>query len=154
MHVELFGKMCLDEVRVVLGRVEAEDDGLATVGVEFFFELFVDIFSFSFTSSNSPRVDTVLDVDALFFQHVEDRFRVGVESALEIVDGLGGTFQLMTFHVFQAFEMAIARTALVFLGVGRKVGDVAEMMVKLVGVQRVVQMTSGFIDGQSDTVVA
>ena len=99
MHVELFGKMRLDEVRVVFGRVEAENDGLATVGVEFFFELFVDIFSFSFTSSNSPRVDTVLDVDALFFQHVEDRFRVGVESALEIVDGLAGTFQLMTFHV-------------------------------------------------------
>ena len=68
---------------------------------------------------DEPRVDTVSDVDALFFQLVEDRFRVGMKSALEIVDGLAGTFPLMTFHVLQAFEMAIARTALVFLGVGR-----------------------------------
>jgi hypothetical protein len=35
-------------------------------------------------------------VNALFFQLIEDRFRVGVKSTLEIVDGLAGTFQLMS----------------------------------------------------------
>jgi hypothetical protein len=68
---------------------------------------------------DEPRVDTVLDVDAMFFQLVEDRFRVGVKSVLEIVDGLTCTFQLMLLHVFHAFEMATAGAALVFLGVGR-----------------------------------
>jgi hypothetical protein len=47
-------------------------------------------------------------VDAVFFQLVEDRFRVVVESALEIVDALTGTFQLMLLHVSHAFKMAIA----------------------------------------------
>ena len=65
------------------------------------------------------RIDTVLDVDAVFFQLVEDRFRVVVESALEIVDALTGTFQLMLLHVSHAFKMAIAGAALIFLGVGR-----------------------------------
>ena len=68
---------------------------------------------------DEPRVDTILDVDALFFQLVEDRFRVAVESALEIVDGLAGTYQLVSLYVFHAFKMAIVGAALVFLGVGR-----------------------------------
>lgn len=68
---------------------------------------------------DEPRVDTVLNVDALFFQLVEDRFRVGVESALEIVDGLTCTFQLVTFHVIQTTKMSVAGAALVFLGVRR-----------------------------------
>jgi hypothetical protein len=64
---------------------------------------------------DEPRVDTVLDVDAGFFQLVEDRFRLGVKSALEIVDDLTGTFQLVTFHVAYIFKMAIACAALIFL---------------------------------------
>jgi hypothetical protein len=68
---------------------------------------------------DEPRVDTVLDMYALFFQLVEDRFRVGVKSALDIVDGLSGTFQLVTFHVVDVVKVSVAGAALVFLGVGR-----------------------------------
>jgi hypothetical protein len=68
---------------------------------------------------DEPRIDRVLDVDALFFQLVEDRFRVAGESALEIVDGLTGTFQLVTFHAIHMLEVSVAGAALVFLDVGR-----------------------------------
>ena len=68
---------------------------------------------------DEPRVDTVMDVNVLFLQHVEDGLGVAVEPALEVVDGLTCTFQLMSFHVLQAFEMKIASAALVFLGVRR-----------------------------------
>jgi hypothetical protein len=93
-------------------------------------------------------------VDALFFQLVEDRFRVAVESALEIVDGLTGTFQLVRFHAIHMLEVSVAGAVLVFLDVGREIGDVTEMMIELVDVRRVVVMTSGIIDGQSHAVVA
>ena len=68
---------------------------------------------------DEPRVDTVLGVNALSFQLVEDHFRVGVKSARKSIICLTSTFQLMSLHAIHVLEVSVTGTALVFLGVRR-----------------------------------
>jgi len=103
---------------------------------------------------DEPFEETIGHVNALFFQLVEDRFRVGVKFARKSIICLTSTFQLMSLHAIHVLEVSVTGTALVFLGVRRQIGDVTEMMIKLVDVHCVVEMTSGFIYGESHAVVA